>query len=55
MFSRWVRQFSDELHERVVQLCREIDEVAAFCRESNARILQMEADARVRQTGCDNG
>lgn len=51
MFDRWICQFADELHRTVAELCREIDEVVAFCRDSNARILQMEADAGVRRTG----
>ena len=55
MFGRWIRQFADELHQAVVDLCREIDDVMALCRASNARILKMEADARVRRTGCENG
>ena len=55
MFGRWVRQFAEELHEAVADLCREVDEVTAFCRESNARILTMEADARVRRTECEHG
>ena len=55
MFGRWVRQFAEELHEAVADLCREVDEVTAFCRESNARILKMEADARARRTECEHG
>ena len=55
MFGRWVRQFSEELHQAVADLCREIDEVTAFCRENNARILKMEADARARRTECEHG
>lgn len=55
MFGRWVRQFSEELHQAVADLCREIDEVTAFCRASNARILKMEGDARGRRTGSEHG
>lgn len=55
MFACWFHQFADELHQAVVDLGREIDEVVAFCRASNARILRMEADAGARRPGCEHG
>ena len=39
-------ELADGIHEAVVERCREIDEVVAFCRTSSARIVAIEAAVR---------